>query len=529
MQPETNILPESNTSALDIRVGTKVRWRSLVLALSGALVLFLALYNLTDYPTPWFDEGSHLHVPKTLVRFGVYADYSSEGFRYYGPTVGVGPTVMLPIAAAFRLLGIGLWQARLVMVLYLLATVYSFYHLAKYLGGWWLAWIATALLVTSQGVALLEYGRQVLGEVPGLFFVSAGLLVWFGDWERSSWKRLGLAGLLFGLATVTKHQYLLLLAPTLGLAWLANLIYYRKAPQRVFIVPGLITAMCFALWQVYLIIYLGPATTSENLAMFRQFTAGAATVFAPHLMERGIRELVSLKVYLGWLLPVLLYGFMLALPRQREGQQWGVLLILVTVNLAWYVVASISWLRYAFPGLAVASLFVARFFYDLTDGFRFDWAALKKFLLSRSPGVPRVALNVILLAWLGLMIALPLVQVSRKVIMPAFNDPVAMADYMDQNVPRDVLVETWEPEMGFLTDHTYHFPPPLLLNDAVAYKWLDGPAPADQYNFVQEEHPDYILVGEFARYVSLYPTDYLADQYTLVSSIGRYELYRINQ
>ena len=37
-------------------------------------VLFLALYNLSDYPLTWFDEGSHLHVPKALVKFGVYAD-----------------------------------------------------------------------------------------------------------------------------------------------------------------------------------------------------------------------------------------------------------------------------------------------------------------------------------------------------------------------------------------------------------------------------------------------------------------------
>ena len=55
------------------------------------LVVSLVLINLTEYPTPWYDEGSHLHVPKTLILYGQYADYSSEGFRYYGPTIGVGP------------------------------------------------------------------------------------------------------------------------------------------------------------------------------------------------------------------------------------------------------------------------------------------------------------------------------------------------------------------------------------------------------------------------------------------------------
>jgi hypothetical protein len=50
--------------------------RRAVVVLAIVMVLFLSLYNLTDYPLTWFDEGSHLHVPKTLVRFGVYADYT---------------------------------------------------------------------------------------------------------------------------------------------------------------------------------------------------------------------------------------------------------------------------------------------------------------------------------------------------------------------------------------------------------------------------------------------------------------------
>src|SRR5215218_11223001 len=81
------------------------RWVRVGLAALIGFALFVSLYNLTSYPTTWFDEGSHLHVPKTLVNYGVYADRSSEGFRYYGPTIGVGPTVMLPLAAMFRLFG----------------------------------------------------------------------------------------------------------------------------------------------------------------------------------------------------------------------------------------------------------------------------------------------------------------------------------------------------------------------------------------------------------------------------------------
>ena len=72
------VKPEPTRQALGMAV--LVRWGAVALAL--AVLLFLSVYNLADYPLTWFDEGSHLHVPKTLVQFGVYADYSSEGFRY---------------------------------------------------------------------------------------------------------------------------------------------------------------------------------------------------------------------------------------------------------------------------------------------------------------------------------------------------------------------------------------------------------------------------------------------------------------
>ncbi len=483
-------------------------------ALAVAVVLFLALYHLRDYPLTWFDEGSHLHVPKTLVRFGVYADYSSEGFRYYGPTIGVGPTVMLPIAAAFKLFGIGLLQARLVMVLYLLAAIYAFYRLALVLGDHRLAWVATALLVTSRGISLIEYGRQVLGEVPGLFFMVAGLGLWLAAWEKASGWRLGLVGLLLGLAMITKNQYLLVLVPTLGLAWLTNLVYYRTASHRTFIIPGLVSIACFALWQGYMVLYLGPATAGENLEMLREQTAGAALVFSADRMKESLKYLLSLDVFLGMLAPALVYGFVISLPRQRDGQRWGTLLILTVVNLVWYMVASIGWPRYAFPGLAIASLFVADFFHRLTGGFQLGGRALWQALRGRASDLQKDALRWAMLIWLAMTIARPLLYTVRQVVSPPPNLPVAMAAYLDQYVPRDALIETFEPEMGFLTDHNYHFAP--MLPQAVRHVWLGGSPPVLSYDFVQKEHPDYVLVGPFAHWINLYPAELLAEHYRLV-------------
>ncbi len=488
------------------------------------VVAGLAFFNLTQYPLPWYDEGSHLHVPKTLVRFGQYADYSSEGFRYYGPTIGVGPTVMLPIAAAFKLFGVGLFQARAVIALYLIGAVVALFWLARGLGGERLAWVAAALLLGTRGVALLEYGRQVLGEVPGLFFVVAGLALWLGAWEKAGWGRLVAVGALLGLGAVTKSQYFLVLAPALAAAWVLNLVYYRSVPQRVFIVPGVMLGASFALWQVVVIVFLGPGAVAENLTLYREATASAATVFSPDLMERSLRELLSLKVYLGWLVPVLGYGVALALPRTRDAQRWGLLTVIIGVNLVWYVVASVSWIRYAFLGLALSSLFVARFFADLTQGYTFDLGGLWRTLRAGAADWPGRALRATLLAWLAAMLLAPLAQSARPVLLPPFNAPQAMADYLNANVPAEALIETWEPELGFLTDHNYHFPPQVLLYRSVSYIWAGGPPPSDGYTFVQDAQPDYVLAGQFSKYVDFYPETWLAD-YTLVTEIGPYSLY----
>ena len=487
---------------------------------AAGVVMFLCLFHLTSYPVTWYDEGSHLHVPKTFVRHGVYSDISSEGFRYYGPTIGVGPTVLLPIAGVFSLASVGLLQARLVIVAYLLGTFLLCWHLGRWLGGPRFAWIATALLVTSRGVGLLENGRQVLGEVPAFFFMGAGLLLWFTGWERASWGRLTAVGVLLGLAVVTKTQFMIMLAPALLLAWLANLVYYRGVPQRTFVVPGLAVGILFAAWQAYVILFLGPGAASENLALYRAATAAAATVFSPALMRRAVGELLSLKVYLGWLLPALAYGVFLAAPRRRDGQQWGVLLLIAGVNLAWYVVASVSWIRYAFPALAISSLFVARFFHDLTGGFRLGAGGSG----TDSDLGHTLGLRTVLLGTLLVMIVVPLGQNARAIIAPGPNDPLAMAAHLTEHVPVSAVIETWEPELGFLTDHRYHYPPQRSLYEAVTHIWLNGPSPADAYRFDQAGKPDYVLVGPFARWVGMYPPDRLDAAYAPVVSIGAYQL-----
>lgn len=496
--------------------------RTLLWAFGALLVFFFAFFNLTRYPAPWFDEGSHLHVPKTLVQHGVYADISSDGFRYYGPTIGVGPTVMLPIAAMFKLFGIGLLQARLVMALYLLAAIYTFYRLVDHVSGKWVALVAMALMLSSRSVLFLEYGRQLLGEVPGFFFLSLALYLWLSRWNENDWKRLALIGLLFGLAMITKYQYLLFLAPMLILSWFLDIFYYKTSTHRNFLVPGIIAAGSFGIWQVITLQYLGPATAMENLALLQASAEGAAFNFNLAQLNANFGELTSRSVYLGALFPALFYGFFISIPRTHEGQKWSVIFLLVALNLGWYFIASIGWIRYAFLGLALSSIFIARLFSDITDGFKFDWSSgyFRSFFETQN------AYRFAIVIWLLAIIMIPMAKNILEIALPEPAYAKQMSVYLNENIPQSAVIETWDPEMGFLTDHNYHYPPNALLAIAVDQVYYGGEAVQGHYDFVQTEKPEYVLIGEFSKWTEIYPADFVQTNYQLMQSFGDYDLYQ---
>jgi hypothetical protein len=76
---------------------------------------FLAMYNLDGYPMlRSMDEGYRLLFAKNLVLYGKYAAQTSQGFGSFAGSgasgaVATGATVMLPIALAFKVLGVNLW------------------------------------------------------------------------------------------------------------------------------------------------------------------------------------------------------------------------------------------------------------------------------------------------------------------------------------------------------------------------------------------------------------------------------------
>ena len=443
------------------------RLQRLKIAALGTLFA-LATLNLSSWPATWFDEGSHLMVPKSLVLFGVYADYDSTGFRYFGPTTGVGPTVLLPIAVVFKIFGIGLLQARLVMAAYLVLAGLAVYSLSRQLMNERAALLAGVLFVATPGVGTLEFGRQVLGEVPGFFFLCLGLTVLTATRKEQSYRRLILAGVLLGLAAVTKYQLLVVILPGLVMGGVLSL-WRGSRTLNVFVIPMLATLVVFGLWQICFMRYLGPSSFFENVRFVRRAASGAALAFSPERASNALRMLLEPGMLFGALVPAVSYGVLLAIRSDDRSFGWRVVSGFTLAALGWFVFASVGWRRYAYPGMALACLPAAAFFVE----------GLGRERTERSGQLD--ALRWTAVAWVTAMVVLGFGVLLPRIVIPRSQDAQAMARVVERDVARDAVIASWEPEMTFLTPQIYRVPPQELLPVAVAHVFSGGPPPSEQY------------------------------------------------
>ncbi|MBI5667357.1 MAG: glycosyltransferase family 39 protein [Chloroflexi bacterium] len=507
----------SQTGDRALSRGLKLHRIALVMGIM--IAAWLLLYRLADYPTPWYDEGSHLHVAKNYALNGIYADFSSDGIRYYGPAIGVGPTVMLPVAAAFRAFGVSIPLARLVIVVYGLLALVALYTLGRRLLSPWGALAAVALVLVSPGADFVFNARTVLGEVPGLFFTALGLWLWLGPGARRLPVQIGV-GVLMGLACITKNQIALVVLPGMLLAWVADLVWYKQRGWRMFVVPGIIAGLMFAGWTYLVLIALGKqGDLQANLATLRSATSGAFFQLRLSSLERAVRFLFDSGVFGMMLVPAVLYGVVLSLRRSEAGQRYGTVLLFILVALGMFM-TSLAWPRYAFLALALAGFFVVRLVEDLTAGLRLDRQGWRAALSGEKAAIAALAL-----AWAIAVYVLPLYSTASAVLRGGSASAYQLAQYLDANVPTDALIETWEQELAVLTDHTYHYPPQIVLAYAVAETWDGAPPAHELYDFHQQVNPQYVIVGEFGKYTNLYPPDRLQD-YDLIHSVGAYDVYR---
>ena len=374
----------------------------------------------------------------------------------------------------------------------------------------------------------MRWGRQVLGEVPAFLLFLMGTLVWLKTSEEREGRRRGkliLAGVFLGLAMLTKNHFLLWV-PAWLLLWIADRRYYRQLNHSDFVLPLCSAIACVAAWYggQRLFFPAGSHLIAHSVQEWSNGLSRGVLTFSPQRTLDAIKFLTSQDTFYAWVLPGGLYAAILGLRRSKEGLRWALLVLLGVVWLSWFTLLSAGWPHYAFLALAVTAIFVAQLFHDLTGGYR---------ILIRESGenirlgqwdltlIGRTALMVLLLV----IVSRPLQGRVNEVITGGEDAPQRMATYIVEHLPQDAEIETYEPEVCFLSGYDCHFPPYGIMDASIKYVWYDAPLPSEYYDF-REHGAAYLLIGDFGRWVHLYPPEAVEQHYELCTSIGGYELYR---
>jgi hypothetical protein len=186
------------------------------------------------------------------------------------------------------------------------------------------------------------------------------------------------------------------------------------------------------------------------------------------------------------------------------------LTIAVAINTAWFVLSSIGWTRYAYLGW-IAALMLSGL--ALCEGLALaDEAA---------PSWARRRWRAVVAALVGIAVVLSL----GPVFSGAGSDGAArMSAYIDANIGRGNVVETWEWELSGIGAHTaFHFPGQRYVYLATYQQGRKMPFVLP-YDPLQAD-PAYLLIGPFGRLTGIYPSDGIDAHFDKVTELPPYVLY----
>lgn len=494
----------------DAAIASAVSDRVLALVVVGAA--FFAGWHLDRYPGTWFDEGMYLQVAKNLVLHHLYAVRSADGTLDYAPIVGVGPTLLLPAAAAFWLGNITLEAARVVSALYTVIATLLVYLVARALFGR-LAGICTILLLIGlPSVDWLATGRQLLGEVPSVAFLLGGAIL---AYRAPSARRVVLAGAMLGLTMVTKGQYLLLLPATIVCVAAIDQLDSRQRPLRWYGLLLTAALAVYAIWVGLLLVLLGSGHIVENFRQLRAASSGALLVFNIDRMLSAAKLLIGPASFM-LVVPASLAGlYAIATAVGTRRLALTALWVFQNLWLGWFLVASIAWPRYAFPGLVVNVIFMGALVAWLVEALR-TRVAVRAWREPRGIAQAAVGVGILALTVAGIWHALlPIARADQR-------DPQRFAASVQRLTPAGATIDGWEPEIGFLVDRSIQYPPPGTLDQAVRARWLGGQPP----DLSSRLRGDYLMIGPFSSWVGLYNQAARSPRYVLVAEFGGYQLFK---
>jgi 4-amino-4-deoxy-L-arabinose transferase-like glycosyltransferase len=237
-----------NTASPARRLTALVRSRTLffeaaAVATGIAILLISVLPNLGNHPSVTDDEVWVLSASYKLAKDGVFGSDIFQGFynadQHYFFNM---PAQHFVIAASLKLLGYGIAQARLVSVIYGVATLLLTYLLARRVYNPATAVLSLALLLFLRlnmgfdtGLPLQELSSSMRYDLAPVPFLLGGCLVLLNG---PSLKRALIAGALFGLAVLLQFYGAFIIPIAIVFLWTEAL----PREQRLKLIGALVGA-----------------------------------------------------------------------------------------------------------------------------------------------------------------------------------------------------------------------------------------------------------------------------------------------
>lgn len=304
-----------------------------------SLLVFLLFYGFPDSPSPWFDEGINIMIAKSFAEKGVFnmAVGPNQYVNEKQLMITTNYPLLLPVFLAFKLLGTGLWQAKIIMILYLVLFVFLVYRLVKKNYGEKQALMSLALLIVF--LPLYGNGKSVLGEIPGLVFILSGLL--FLDKEKK-WQVI-LTGLFFGLGAATKPLYLLFV-----LSLLACEVFFTAKQRKInFSRLFFLSLGGFIPLLVWFLTIIPTKLDLVSIYNFFVYYRNPYNVDAGATIGKNLIRFVTESTPVHFLLLFIAFVISKIIERRFKKME-TVLLFFILLDLFFYVKTA-GWYRYFFP------------------------------------------------------------------------------------------------------------------------------------------------------------------------------------
>lgn len=485
------------------------------LSIVAAVLATLAVIRQPAWPATWIDEGFVMAGAMSVATRGEYALPSSDGLRRFDqPLIANGPGVVLPVAASFRVFGVGLRQARAVAAIALVAAGLLAYTASVRVGGSAAGVVALAVVIAMPREGLLYFGRMAMGNVPALAYFLAGALLWMRALDVRERRLAWAAGLCFGLAAITKAQWSVVLLPSLAAIWIVDRLTLRAIQLRLVIAAAAGLAGVVTAWYLTRRQLLGLEGFALDLARVQDSARWTVFAWAPftfgvrataYLVRSGIAVVVAFGL-----------GFTVWLAYTRDRTTPHALLFAVTsvVWLAWYVVASVGWERYAFEPMVLAALVAS-------GGVVHLWRLSGDRMAARL--IPRLAAAAALIVF-ALIVALHATHRGHDLLFDGNDAAQDVAAFLDQHAA-GALVETWEWPLAVLTRAPLHFPTNDWVDRYTAQTFARVPieTPYDWGDL----GPSYLVDGPFSKFTGLYAPMLKDGCCDRLLTTGPYDVYRV--